>query len=87
MQIHQYRAGSVGFIHGILPRQPVAHVILGQQDVPHSGIYLRFILLHPQDFRRSKAGQSIIAGDLDQALLAQAGSHLVALRTSALVVP
>ena len=66
------RAGAVGLVHGVVAGQLEADVVLGQQDVPRLRVDLRLVLLHPQDLGRGEAGQRIVAGDLDQPLLAQA---------------
>ncbi len=51
------------------------------------GVNVRLFLLHPEDFRGGEAGESIITGNLDEPIFAQAGANIVTLGSGALVVP
>jgi len=55
--------------------------------VPGFSKHFWLVLLYPQYLWRGKAGQRIVPGDLDQALLSQPGADFVTLCAGALVVP
>ena len=86
-QVEQDGAGPVGAVHGVGVGQLEAHIVLGQEDVAGARPDLRLVLLHPEDLGRREAGERVVAGNGDEARLAQAGAHLVALGARALVVP
>ena len=85
--IHELHARGVGDLGRPFARQPVADVILRQQDMPASGVQCGLVLLHPEDFGRGKARHRRVRRNLDEALLADEPLHALRLRARALIAP
>ncbi len=86
-EVEQDRAGAVGLVEGVVAGQPVADVVLGQQDVGDARPDLGLVAAHPGELRRREPGQRVVAGDRDEPRLADRLADLVALGGRALVVP
>ena len=55
LHVQKQHAGSIGVIAAVDSGQNIVDIILGQHDLCDLNKVLGFILLHPEDFRRSKA--------------------------------
>ena len=85
--IEQQRTGGLLHVDGELAGEAVAHVILGAHDVPDPGEDLRLMRFDPQQLGQGEVGQSGIAGELDQPLIADFLVQPVAFRLGAGVAP
>ena len=85
--IEQQRAAGLLHVDGELAGEPVAHVILGTQDVGDPREDLRLMCVHPQQLGQREVGQRRIAGQLDQAFVADLLFQPVALGLGARVAP
>ena len=85
--VEEQRPGSVGGVDRALPGEPEADVVLRQQDVRDPRVDVRLVPAQPEQLRRREAGERAVAGQLDQALQADALLDLRALGAGALVVP
>ena len=86
-EVEQDRAGTVGDVDREIIGEPVADVVLGQEDVADPGPVVGFVSLHPQQLGGREPGEGIVAGDLDQAIGSDPTPDLGALVLGALIVP
>ena len=85
--VEQQRAGGFLHVDGELAGEAVADVVLGTHDVGDLREDLRLVLLDPQEFGQREVGQRGIAGEFDEALVANAFGEPVALGLGARVAP
>ena len=85
--VEEQRARGVGDVDGVLVGELEADVVLGQQDVGDAPVDLGLVLGQPQQLGRGEPGQRAVAGQLHEALEADAPLDLLALRLRAPVVP
>ena len=78
-KVEQERAGAVGSIDRVLASEPVADEVLRQPHVRDACPHLGLVLAYPEQLRRRKPGQGIVAGHLDEPLPADELTDLVAL--------
>ena len=85
--VEQQRSRGLLHVDGELAGEPVAHVVLGAHDVADLREDLRLMRLDPQQLGEGEVGQRGIAGELDQALVADLLGQPVAFGLGAGVAP
>ena len=86
-KVEQQSARAACLVDGELSGQPVADVVLRQQDVRHPVVELRLVVSHPEKLWCREAGQRVVPCHLDEAAPADPVPDLVALCLGPLVVP
>ena len=85
--VEKERAGGFLHVDGELAGEAVADIILGAENVADFGEDLRLMLLDPEDFGDGEVGQCRVAGELDEALIADLFRQPVAFGLGARVAP
>ncbi len=85
--VEEERPRGIGHVDAMPAGEPIAHVVLGQGDLPDAGVGRRLVLPHPEQLGGGEAGQGAVAGEPDETIAAASGLQRGALRRGALIVP
>jgi len=85
--VEEYGARGVGYLGGVLARQAIADIVLGQQHLRHPSVHLRLVVTGPYDLGSGEPGERGVHGQLQEALAPHPLHYPAALVGGALVVP
>jgi hypothetical protein len=85
--VEQQRAAGFLHVDGVFAGEAEADVVLGAEDVRGAGEDLRLVFFDPEELGQREIGQSRVAGELDEAVVADGFGEPVALGLGARVAP